>query len=152
MGAGTMTPQQLVDTLAELVAAPSRLETAQAEAVAAVEAAADRAAASVAEVGKAVEHALDARLRQIGELSRHVAALDEARHVLHQETKRRRLSWSVEVPSLGWLTGAAVAGMAFMVAAEITLVPLLFSPAPVPEVAAEHPAPPAQRPDRQRSR
>jgi hypothetical protein len=143
-----MTPQQLVDTLAELVAATSRLEAAQAEA------AADRAAASVAEVGKAVEHALDQRLRQIGELSRYVAALDEARHVLHQETKRRRLSWSVTVPSLGWLTGAAVAGMAVMVAAEIVLTPLLFpsAPAAVPAVAAEYPTPPAQRQERQRAR
>ncbi len=149
-----MTPQQLVDTLAELVAATSRLEAAQAEAVAAVETAADRVAASVAGVGKAVEHALDARLRPIGELSRFVGALDEARHVLHQETQRRRLRWSVEVPSLEWLAGAAVAGMLVMVAARIVLEPLLPSPAPVsvPAVAAEHPAPPAQRQERQRSR
>ena len=147
-----MTPQQLVDTLAELVAAVARLERGQAETVERAEAAADRAAASVAEVGKAVEHALDVRLRQVGELSRHVAALDEARHSLRQETERRRLSWSVEVPSLGWLTGAAVAGMAVMVAAEIVLTPLLFSPAPVPAVAAEHPAPPARRSERQHGR
>ena len=144
-----MTPQQLVDTLAELVAAVARLERGQAETVERAEAAADRAAASVAEVGKAVEHALDVRLRQVGELSRYVAALDEARHVLHQETERRRLSWSVEVPSLGWLTGAAVAGMAVMVAAEIVLAPLLPSPAPAPVAAVEHPSLPAQRPERQ---
>ena len=144
-----MTPQQLVDTLAELVAAVARLERGQAETVERAEAAADRAAASVAEVGKAVEHALDVRLRQVGELSRYVVALDEARHVLHQETERRRLSWSVEVPSLGWLTGAAVAGMAIMVAAEIVLAPLLPSPAPAPVAAVEHPSLPARRPERQ---
>jgi hypothetical protein len=101
----------------------------------------------VAEVGKAVEHALDVRLRQVGELSRYVAALDQARHSLRQETERRRLSWSVEVPSLGWLTGAAVAGMAVMVAAEIVLAPLL--PSPAPAAAVEHPSLPAQRPERQ---
>jgi hypothetical protein len=145
-----VTPEELVATLAELVRSAERLEAGQRELAAEARAAADRAAASVAEVGRAVEHALDRRLRQLGELDRHVAALDEARHALRQETERRRLSWPVEVPSLGWLTGAAVAGMALLLAAEIVLAPLL--PSPAPAAAVEHPSPPAQRPERQHGR
>src|SRR3954453_5675609 len=42
--------------------------------------------------------------------------------------------------------------MAVMVGAGVVLAPLLFSPAPVPAVAAEHPAPPARRSERQHGR